>query len=124
MKKTKILLVGLVSLVGLISLVALHRSNQHRDSMEAGGAVRDNVGAASTPSLTVAPTPTRPHNCTNPGCSDSGASSVKPRVQGRVVNDGEAPSDPALLSSEDTGEESLEGESRAPLEGESKADDR
>src|ERR1700741_2627603 len=100
MKKTKILLVGLISLGGLTCLAALIQSNRHRDKVEVGGAVRESVGATSTPSLTVAPTPTRPHNCNNPGCSDSGAITVKRRVQGRVVNDGEAPSDPTILSSE------------------------
>ncbi len=115
MKKTKILLVVLISLVGLTSLAALIQSNRHRGAVEVGGAVREGVGAASTPSLTAAPTPTRPHNCTDPGCSDSGASSVKRRAQGRVVNDGEAPSDPTLLSSEDEaeGEEISGGESKA-----------
>jgi uncharacterized repeat protein (TIGR01451 family) len=121
-KKTKILLVGLISLVGLTSLAALIHSNRHRDAVEVGGAVRENVGAASTPSLTAAATPTQPHNCNTPGCSDSGVITVKRRVQGRVVNDGEAPSDPTPLSSEATGEESEEGESSAPLEGESKAE--
>jgi uncharacterized repeat protein (TIGR01451 family) len=117
MKKTKILLVGLISLGGLTCLAALIQSNRHRDNVEVGGAVRESVGAASTPSLTVAPTPTRPHNCNTPGCSDSGVITVKRRVQGRVVNDGEA-----LLSSKAIGEESEEGESSVPLEGESKAE--
>ena len=122
MKKTKILLVGLISLVGLTSLAMLIQSNRNRGAVEVGSAVRENIGATSTPSLTVAPTPTRPHNCTDPGCSDSGVVSVTRRVQGRVVNGGEAHSDPNLLSSEATGEESEEGESSAPLEGESKAE--
>jgi uncharacterized repeat protein (TIGR01451 family) len=114
-KKNKILLVGLISLVGLTSLAMLIQSNRNRGAVEVGGAVRENVGATSTPSLTVAPTPKQPHNCTDPGCSDSGAISVKRRVQGRVVNDGEANSDPTLLSSEGEAEdeETSDGESKA-----------
>jgi uncharacterized repeat protein (TIGR01451 family) len=119
-KKTKILLVGLISLVGLTSLAALIHSNRHRDTVEVSGAVRESVGAASTPSLTVAPTPTRPQNCNTPGCSDSGVITVTRRVQGRVVNDGQAPSNPSLLSSEDTEEEEEEEEGKAALEKESR----
>jgi hypothetical protein len=115
-KKTKILLIGLLSLVGLTSLAMLIHNNRHQGAVEVGGAVKEGAGAASTPSITVAPTPTRAHS------SDSGVTSVKPRVQARVINDNEAPSDPTLLSVEATDEESLEGESRAPLEGESKAE--
>src|SRR5262245_60171123 len=112
-KNTKILPVGLVSLVSLISLVALNQSNRHRDAMEVGAAVREGAAAASTPSLTAAPTSTRPHNCTAPGCSDSGATSVMGRVQGPMVNDEEATSDLILLPSEAAGEALLEEESKA-----------
>ena len=113
MNKTKSLLVGLVSLVGMMSLVALNQNNQHRDIMVVGATVKDGVGAASTPSLTAPATSTRPQNCTNPGCYDLGVTSMTRRLQGRVVNDEEAPSDVTLLPSEATGEAILEEESEA-----------
>ena len=48
MKKTKILLVGLICLVGLISLAALYQSNQHRDTVEVGGPTKVKVMVALT----------------------------------------------------------------------------
>src|SRR4029450_7185424 len=56
---------------------------------------------------------TRPHNCTNPDCSDSGVISVTREVEGQVVDDEEASSDLILLPSEAPGEAILEGESKA-----------
>ncbi len=113
MKKTKILLIGLVSLVGLIILVALNQSNQHRDTMEVGGAVREGIAAASTPSLTTPPTSTRPHNSTNPGRSDLGLISVTQRVKGRVVNDKDTPPERGKAISKWERKTALDGESKA-----------
>jgi uncharacterized repeat protein (TIGR01451 family) len=101
-KKSKILLLGLISLVGLISLAALYQSNQHRDTVEVGGAVREGAVDAPKPSLAPAPTSTRPHI------------SATRRVKGRVVNDGEAPSDEATGEAEFEEEEGKAASLEAP----------
>src|SRR5215468_9801020 len=106
MKSTKILLVGLVSLIGLMGLVALNQRIRHRGAVKAGGAVREGASVVSTPSLTAPPASTRPQ---------IGALSVRRRVQGRVVNDEEAPSGLAPLPSEAPGEAELEEESNAEI---------